>query len=840
MEASFGAALFDVDGDGDLDLVVANSGQNRLHVNDGHAHFVDVELPLDTDVTRGVAAGDLDGDGHPDLVWANDAAQNRLYRWTAAGYVDATARLPVRIDRTQAVALADVDGDGDSDILFGNFAESHRLYLNDGAGVFVDVTATHFGAVPNGYQTRAILFADVDADGDLDAWIASAETVELFDNDGSGHFTDVSDRLPAPRPGALGLACADLDGDGDLDLVCGTVRGQRTRAYANDGLGRFVDVTALRLPDDSDSETGAVLAGDFDGDGDLDLVLGNGSLSPVPVGARNALWRNDGSGVFERTEGARVSADSGVTGAAVAGDLDSDGDLDWVAIRGARLNVARVPLANQVHLNDGQGWFAVADETGLPVDIEVSLGAAVGDVDGDGELDLVFANQPALLTFVGGRNQLFLHDAEATRYVEATAAQFRSDPADTRAVALADVDGDSDLDLILADRNGCRLLINDGFARFVDATASRLPPSGLVMSIAVGDVDGDRDLDLFVGRDWGSGGDMLLINDGSGHFADVSASHLPQVENQSARVVLVDVDGDGDLDAVVADSFLIFHTNRVYTNDGGGRFTDETAVRLPEGGTRAWTVVAFDADGDGDVDLVFGDDAQDRLFVNDGSGFFRSVPGALPTDPTSTEALAAGDLDGDGDVDLVLGKSGASGSRVLENDGHGLFVDRTRAFWGDGPGAARWIEIADLDADGDQDVLVVRSGGGFGGETNLLYANRTRQISAPWAFVPGRVARLTFEAAPGRSNLFHLAIPLLAPRRARVPVPPFGELGLDPMQLVMLEPIYVPPLPGTATLSLAVPDNPALVGMTLYWQALLLHPLHPARFTNVIADAIRR
>ncbi|MEZ5965473.1 MAG: VCBS repeat-containing protein [Planctomycetota bacterium] len=834
-EISYGAVAFDVDGDGDIDLAVANDGQNRLHVNDGHAHFGDVVLPVDADDTRAVAAGDLDGDGHPDLVWANDQAQNRTYLWTAAGYVDATARLPARSDRTQAVALGDVDRDGDLDVLFGNYQESHRLYLNDGAGSFVDATATHLPAEGNRYRARAMCFADVDADGDLDVWIASVETVQLLLNDGGGHFTDVSDLvLPTPRPGGLGLACADLDGDSDLDLVFGTARGVRTRTYRNDGIGRFTDVTEQRLPV-GDDETNAVVAGDLDGDGDLDLVLGNGTLLPVE-GARNAVWRNDGGGVFARTESARVSADRGVTGAVVAADFDGDGDLDWVALRGAIAN----PLPNQMHLNDGRGRFAVADEAVLPVEVEVSMGATVGDVDGDGDLDLVFANQTRAFFGTGGRNQLFLYDAGEARYVEAVTAQFTSEPATTRAVVLADVDGDSDLDLLFADSVGCRLLVNDGTGRFVDDTENRLPPADLVSSIAVGDVDADGDLDLVVARGilFLGAPDRLFLNDGSGHFADVSATHLPQIVTASSRIVLADVDGDGDLDVVVADAYGTAAANRVYINDGTGRFIDETAVRLPDVGGLVWSVVAFDADRDGDLDLVFGDNEQDTFFENDGHGFFQWVPEALPIDPDPTVALAAGDLDGDGDLDLVLGKSGGSGSGVLENDGHGRFADRTRAFWGDGPGTAQWIEIADLDADGDQDVLVARSGG-FGA-ANFLYANRTRHISAPWHFVPGREARLTVEAAPGRAGLFHLAIPLAASRRARVALPPFGELGLDPLQMVMLEPIYVPPLQGTATLSLTVPDNPALVGVTLYWQAVLLHPLQPARFANVVADAIWR
>jgi len=144
------AALCDVDGDGDADLVLGNFlEQNRLYLNEGGV-FPDATatyMPVDVGATQSVAVGDVDGDGDLDLVFGNGAPsigrQNQLYLNDGAGhFADATAaRLPDHGDPTYVVAPCDVDGDGDLDLVVGNFGEQNLLYLNDGTGRFTDTTA---------------------------------------------------------------------------------------------------------------------------------------------------------------------------------------------------------------------------------------------------------------------------------------------------------------------------------------------------------------------------------------------------------------------------------------------------------------------------------------------------------------------------------------------------------------------------------------------------------------------------------------------------------------------------------------------------------------------------
>jgi hypothetical protein len=191
--------------------------------------------------------------------------------------------------------------------------------------------------------------------------------------------------MPVDDDHSQALALADVDGDGDGDLIVGNYY-QQNRLYLNDGYGTFADSTSTRMPPDAD-KTNAVAVGDIDGDSDLDLIFGNGDAGAG--GQLNRLYLNDGTGSFTDATAASLPPDWDFTEAVALGDLDDDGDEDLIA--GNAWSRAG-PGLNRLYLNDGNGVFVDATVR-LPVDVDDTLAVALGDLDGDGDLDLLTARQ---------------------------------------------------------------------------------------------------------------------------------------------------------------------------------------------------------------------------------------------------------------------------------------------------------------------------------------------------------------------------------------------------------------------------------------------------------------
>ncbi|MBU0492365.1 MAG: VCBS repeat-containing protein [Chloroflexi bacterium] len=307
--------LGDLDGDGDLDAVFANSQLNPCQVwlNDGTGQFVDTGQKL-TLQGHGVSLGDLDGDGDLDalITCHEEERPSRVYLNDGhAVFQDSGQRFGDAQLSGNGTNLVDLDGDGDLDAVIKYYEQGNRVYLNDGSAHFTRSELT--------FPTISV-WGDLDADGDEDVFFKEERVgLRVLLNDGAGAFsphwvyTDTSITVFGD------MALGDTDGDGDLDAVVtnGDYRatGYPTRILLNDGSGRFAD---------SGQQLGAVrnanvALGDLDGDGDADLVL-------TDYKEPNQIWLNDGAGRY---------ADSGLRFGsgqfyrhAHLGDLDGDGDLD--------------------------------------------------------------------------------------------------------------------------------------------------------------------------------------------------------------------------------------------------------------------------------------------------------------------------------------------------------------------------------------------------------------------------------------------------------------------------------------------------------------------------------
>jgi alpha-beta hydrolase superfamily lysophospholipase len=305
-----------------------------------------------------------------------------------------------------------------------------------------------------------------------------------------------------------------------------------------------------------------------------------------------------------------------------------------------------------------------------------TMDVSQGDVDGDGDLDLVLAKEFAPNVLLRNDRGRFVLDSAA----------LPAAPEDSEDAVLADFDGDGDLDVVFPseDTANNEYYLNDGKGRFA-ASPHALPMKTESNAGVAGDIDGDGDSDLILSRNGAR--ELVLLNDGKGRFEDASAAWMPDVVDITQDLKLVDVDGDGDLDLLAGNEPTNDARNRLYIN-AGGRFVDESATRLPASTTREETrkLAVGDIDGDGDADLLFAnvnfqrpDVALSRLLVNDGRGRFSDESETrLPVLQQSALDAVFEDLDGDRDADLLLGTIG-NGPRVLLNDGAGRYRDEDRA-----------------------------------------------------------------------------------------------------------------------------------------------------------------
>ena len=220
------------------------------------------------------------------------------------------------------------------------------------------------------------------------------------------------------------------------------------------------------------------------------------------------------------------------------------------------------------------------------------------------------------------------------------------------------------------------------------------------MDAGIADFDNDGDMDILIANEHRP--NIMLINDGTGKFTNESASKIPQVDHDSEDIGIADFDGDGDLDIIVVSEDD--KTNELYLNNGDGSFKDG-GNRIPVEGTSN-SVVVLDVNLDGFPDVLIGNNGQNNVLINDGKGFFKdeTVP-RFGEFIDVTQDLTPADVDNDGDMDILVANE--DNNRILINDGKGFFKDESssRLPYRETPEETREVDVADIDVDGDLDIL---------------------------------------------------------------------------------------------------------------------------------------
>lgn len=472
-----GLALFDYDGDGDLDVYLVNADArpgavsgNRLFRQDADGVFRDATNEAgvgDTGYGMGAALGDIDNDGDLDLLVTN-YGPNRLYRNNADGtFADITESAGIEGSRwSTSAAFCDIDDDGLLDVYIANYVANEppyacangtgkpdycgpntyrgvpdRLYRNNGEG-FVDISAASGIALTARNGLGAVCF-DFDGDARDDFLVANdGERNQLWMNRGEGRFVDrgvwfgVATNIEGDTEASMGIALGDVDGDLRLDALMTHLGGETNTLYLADPTGMLLDSSALSgvgFPSVADTGFGVALA-DLDQDADLDLAIANGRVrrSAAPAGPAgeesppdafrrlyaepNLLMVNNGRGWFDdscrRAPG--FCATTEVSRGLLTADIDADGDLDilvtnangpvrlyrndipgkgnWLKLRLADPAVNRDAIGAAVRIRLGETWQMrpVLHATGYLSSADAQVHFGLGQAQAVDEIDVTW------------------------------------------------------------------------------------------------------------------------------------------------------------------------------------------------------------------------------------------------------------------------------------------------------------------------------------------------------------------------------------------------------------------------------------------------------------------
>ncbi|OUJ73538.1 FG-GAP-like repeat-containing protein [Hymenobacter crusticola] len=707
-------ATGDIDGDGDLDLLTVNATRTvSIWLNDGAGNFSGTQQAQVSGEAATVTVRDIDNDGDLDLLTTNSdgatqAGTVSVRLNNGSGTFSGTQEVPVL--NARKLALGDIDADGDLDFVTGSPLSVLR---NDGTGQFASTQQ-----IPSASGISSSALSDMDGDSDLDLVIADnlSNTVTVRRNDGSGTFGSSQTVTVGLQPSDL--AVGDVDGDGDLDVL--TPSGNTISVRLNQ------NGSALQASSFAPARNALATART------TNVTVGFNQPLSSTAATQQALT------VFSQQAGGRKAGVAAVSGSTLTVNPTTDfkpGETVFATLTTVVQSSGGVALPTPQVFQFTTATTPSAGRFGPGPDVSVSTpnsnpqGLATGDVDGDGDLDLLTANVDGTVSVrLNNGGGSFSGTQEVP--VASTAAI---------AVVLADLDGDGDLDFATANGFGnvgtVSIRLNNGSGTFSGTTTitTGYRFNRNTHGLAVGDVDGDGDLDLVTSYSAAPaiGNDLVgtLLNDGNANFRltqQIGTAAVPY------EVALGDVDNDGDLDLLAAD----YSANSVLVrlNDGSGTFSGTQAVAV---GNNPRSLALGDLDGDGDLDLATANFSASTIIsirLNNGSGIFSGTQTlSIPDTPFG---VRLGDVDGDGDLDLAILRASASGVDVYLNNGSGSFTASQFVAVG---GSPQLLAFGDLDGNGTLDLATANYNGQSVSvrlNNSGVLANASRQLTEQVSLYP--------------------------------------------------------------------------------------------------------
>ena len=751
-------ALGDLDEDGDLDAFVANYGvmghePNRVWLNNGNGTFTDSGQSLGTSSTRAVHLGDLDGDGDLDAFVGNEYnSYNRVWLNNGHGvFTDSEQHLGS--SSTQSVDLGDVDGDGDLDALVGNaYGGVTQIWLNDGTSSFVDS-----GQILGNKETRAVTLGDADADGDLDAFLGNydqANKILLNRNQKNLSLKKTSNTNLATPGNTLTYTLSYIN-YGVMTATSVIITDALPAAiinptYINSGAiitptsaskyawqiqnlapneGGTITITGLISPalhlGVTFTNTGVITSSipetninNTFSQAQVTLKGQVTSITPAPNSHNSSLDTNLTLHTSHPASQATINPQTFIVYGEFQGHLNGAFDSHDIMFTPARnlhpeelvqATLTKDVIVGGTSLGRSYVWqfrTAATSGSGTFIDSNQQLGNSIsqkvtlGDLDGDGDLDAFVSNSSgstslANKVWFNNGNGLFTDSGQALG------------SSSSYGVALGDIDGDSDLDAFVANlgsgASSNTVWLNNGHGIFTDS-GQNIGSSGS-MAVDLGDVDGDGDLDAIVANApiynsnhsyHSTGKNYIWLNNGHGVFSD----GVQMLSNtQSTDVALRDLDNDGDLDAFVTNTSN--QPDEIWLNNGLGIFVN-SGQRL--GNFKSDAVSLGDIDNDGDLDAyvaIIGN--ADKVWLNNGAGLFYDSGQNLGDQNQYSSDVALTDIDSDGDLDAVVTTLRQQQIVIWINDGYGTFTDSGQTF---NDVASLSVAIGDVDNDGDSDAFI--------------------------------------------------------------------------------------------------------------------------------------